>query len=415
MNPESQELQPLVAPYFSSLSDLIARLRRSPQLMLYLETASYSQFSCTLCGDCCKLPWEIKVSEAYYRQWAEVFAAEPSGRFRDALVPRQEPNRHVFADFRRKPGSHECVFLESDNSCWIHKTHGEAALSEVCRTYPRSYKTVGHQYASRLLLNSCEAVPEQNARAPGLYYRLQPVTHFASQQHEAGSSEFPGRYETWLLLGLLYDLLEQPLPFSVLARWGQIQTVLQTLGQVGLKQLQASHLQLLYDQLMQSLPLVGPVPARQDQQVALKWLSTYVNMHPGLQAWLQHLQRGPLPPPLSMTSAARFNHHLTIYLRNRLLNLPYLDHFAGALNLWQHCFLITLQVCSLQALILYYLQTEAELTDEHCYRAIQFVGRRLEQRTAFKEKRWIEDLSPEACLEGIRILLSLDYGQPDPA
>ncbi|MBF2053840.1 MAG: YkgJ family cysteine cluster protein [Candidatus Sericytochromatia bacterium] len=411
MSTTEPPLQLLQAPYFKHLSEVVAQLRRSPQLMLYLESASYRHFACTLCGDCCRQPWEIKVSEAYYRRWADVFAQEASGRFKEAMVLRKKPDKYAFADFRRQPGSYACVFLEPDQSCWIHTHHGEAALSEVCRSYPRSHKIVGHRYESRLLMHSCEAVPEQNARYPELLYRLQPVTHFASQQHETASDGFPGRYETWLLLGLLYDLLEQPLPVSVLARWGQAQSVLQEIYHLGLNRLQASHLHLMYEQRMQSLSLTGQPGSPQDQQTALKWLSSYVSAHPGLQSWLRQLRPDQLPPPLSAISAERFNHHLTLYLRNRLLNLPYLDHFAGSLNLWQHCFLITLQLCSLQGLMLYYLRTEAELSDDHCYRAIQFAGRALEQRTAFKEKAWIESLSPLACIEGIRILLSLDYGQ----
>jgi len=407
------ELQLISAPYFFSFWDLIQTLQRSPQKVLYLEMEPYQHFACTQCGDCCKLPWAIHVSEDYYRRWYDVLDAEPSGRFKEPMLKiKAPPDSHSYASLRRKPGTSECIFLEPDNSCWIHKNHGETALSTVCKTYPRSHKPMGHQYEARYLLNSCEAVPELQSRFSGLFYRLTELAELNPFVSGYMATGYPGRYETYLLLGLLFDLLELPLPDTALGKWQLLPAVLLELHAVGIEQVSLAQMELIYQQTFHGPSLLGfSPPQAADQALALQWSQHFLQAYPGCHQWLLELSQGSCSWPL-LSEAERQILDLQIlnYLRHRLLTLPYQDSFIGTLGFFQHCFLLTLHVIAVQWLALYYRYRAAtSLTSEHVYRAVNVVGRQMEQRRLFKQEMQLDKMAPETCFRSMQVLLSLDF------
>jgi len=417
------ELQILSAPYFRAFGELVQTLQRDPQALLHLEMESYTHFACTYCTECCDQPWTIHVSEDYYHRWYEIFDTHPSGRFKEPMHKVNfQANSQAYAALRQKPGTVECVFLDTDKRCWIHKNYGEAALNDACKAYPRHHKNLGYQYEARYLLHSCEAVPELQMRFPHLLYRfttLAELNSFAlswSLSNFVGGYKlagFPGRYETYLLLGLLFDILDLPMPATVLARWRLVIPILEELAQMGIEQVNQGQLELLYQQSLHRTPFFA-APAPQEQAQALAWAQHFLCVHPGCGQWLQALAQGSVQwPQLTAPEQDLLDQHLLSYLRHRLIVLPYPDAFMGQLDWFQHSFLITLQVSTVQWLSLYYRsQEQSLLSSEQAYRAVKVVGQRLEQNRALKRELQVEKMSVEDCLNGMRVLLSLDFTNP---
>ncbi len=403
----------LPRPYFESLNAKLPRLQAEPHLVLELELESYSQFQCTLCGDCCRLPWGIHVSKSYYDQWYAVFDQHPSGRFRAPFEVNQEPKEQAYASIRRQPGTATCVFLESDNSCFIHKNYGEAALSLTCVKYPRMERDFGPEYASRSLLHSCTAAPELLESWPDLIVCFKDSRLTDNLPLALGPGQ-PNRWLTYLWLGLALDLLDAPQPDTVLARWRLMLPVIDWMDAIGLQTLRPEQMPGLYYDLMARLPFAGLQPsAETNQRQALDWSLSFLSAHPGAHTWLNEIRNGHEAwPELDAEERVLLDRQLGAYLRSRLLSVPYTDMFLGELSFWQQLMVLGIQTMVLQWLALYYRrQSGGELTREQLHRAVNAIAYRFEQRSKMVTEFRLNSLSPEQAYQALGVLLSLNFAE----
>lgn len=407
------EFQPLAKPYFYSLQALVSELEQDPSKALWLELEAFENFACTLCGECCKLPWAIHVPQDYYERWNETFDKMADGRFQQPFELREEPIPTAYASFRRKPGTSECIFLEADNSCYLHSQLGEEALAHVCKVYPRVNKMMGHQYRTRYLLHSCQAVPESLIRYPELRFAL--CTLEQQRPLKTGGSPLlhPNRSQTYLWLGLVLDLLEQPMPESLISRWRQLRPVLDELLVIGLDQVSSGQFERLYHEALQRSAMSGFEQSDAEQQDrAMKWCFQLVPGYPGFEQWLAAIHFGKQPwPQLNPDERLLLDQYLKVFVRNRLLGVPYLDFFWGRMNLWQQALMLSLQLLCLQWLALYYRSREGTLTASHLERALNFSGSYFEQRETLLSQLKLDTLSPEDCLQAMDTALAIDFGR----
>ncbi|MGV3523650.1 MAG: hypothetical protein ACO1RX_05465 [Candidatus Sericytochromatia bacterium] len=414
MQPELK-FEKLNPPYFAQFEALVAELQRYPEQRLHLELDIYQQFVCTQCGECCKLPWAIQLTQEYYERWYSVFDQHPSGRFHTPFLRTQEGRPENYAHMRRVPGSSHCIFLEADDTCFIHTEYGPDALSYVCKEYPRAHKRIGHQYRSRSLLHSCEAVPELLEHHEAIVYRFdspQAIEPLVTGYQAAG---YPGRFETYLWLGLALDLMGLEQPLSPVARWRLMLPVLEWMEGFGVESLTAEQLRWIYQEALSQAPFRGLEPSSLRDRERLFNLSLRLfGQHPGLVPWLRALLSGQRPwPLLDDTEQALLGLTLTRYLHSRLVALPYPDAFMGKLNLWQSCLMLSLQLTMLQWLALYYRDNSgAPLNQEQLNRALVFVGYRFEQRTVLVQELRLREMTFGDCLEAMQILLGLDLASP---
>lgn len=76
---------------------------------------------------------------------------------------------------RRQDNSNRCIFLTSDNRCYIHSNYGEEALPDVCKRYPRVELRHDNRYGSDYLLGSCQNCPHSLLTGDcQVYYYFEP-------------------------------------------------------------------------------------------------------------------------------------------------------------------------------------------------------------------------------------------------
>lgn len=412
INPDESPVYTLTAPYFEHLHRLTSELNQQPWKVVMLESESYSQFACTQCGECCKTPWSIHVTKDYYEHWYPILDAHPSGRFKQPFNLVSEPGEHVYGDVRRKPGTSECIFLEPDQTCFIHATYGAEALSPVCRKYPRLIKDMGNLYASRQLLHSCQAVPDFNRRFPGTLYRILDLYALGFAANMQPVPDYPNRQANYLWLGMAMDLLDAPQPATSLSRWQLMLPTIEWMEGIGFEKLTPSEMQHLYRDLMNRAANQGlEVPASEKLSQALNWSRSMFSDHPGCFQWLRALEQKLEPwPRLSPEERQMLDEQIYHYLRGRLFSLPYQDLMGAGLSFWQQQLLLGIQILMLQWLALFSRrQSQGSLQLEHLQRAVNAVGLRYEQRNKIAEEFRFHQLSSQACYKALDSLLSLDF------
>lgn len=99
-------------------------------------------YQCQRCGNCCKWPGEVVVSDAEIEAIAK-FRGEPVDAFVETYTKLRE-NRQGLT-LIEKP-NHECIFLEG-NDCTINDVK-----PEQCRGFPNTWNFPGWRKV-------CEAIP----------------------------------------------------------------------------------------------------------------------------------------------------------------------------------------------------------------------------------------------------------------
>lgn len=156
--------------FFQTFKKINHHLKLNPDFAVELKFEDYDKFDCSGCGECCKKPWRVPLKKSYVDEWEEVFDSHPSGRFKKPFVLFPNPTNDSYANMRRKEDSNECIFLDDDNLCFIHKNYGLNALSFICRDYPKWKLNIGQKLVISHLLASCRDIPELWFNEPEFSY-----------------------------------------------------------------------------------------------------------------------------------------------------------------------------------------------------------------------------------------------------
>ncbi len=109
-------------------------------------------YKCISCGKCCKV-WDIPVTAAEKERIEnlDLPGFNPEGRKLFIKIPKTK----LFATAKN---GDQCVFLDQDNLCVIHRHAGEAAKPLTCRLYPLDIHNWEDGKISAMLRFDCPAV-----------------------------------------------------------------------------------------------------------------------------------------------------------------------------------------------------------------------------------------------------------------
>lgn len=105
---------------------------------MYTYLDIVKEFSCEMCGKCCRRDWLITLDEDSYQRNANLFAqAGQEDEFHQAFVPIAEGSSPGEYAYIAKQANGSCWFLEERNLCRLHRIFGHTHLDSVCQLYPR--------------------------------------------------------------------------------------------------------------------------------------------------------------------------------------------------------------------------------------------------------------------------------------
>lgn len=149
--------------------------------MSWLAADYFDSFKCK-CGQCrhtCCGGWRIAVGEKeYFRIIGQECSQELHNRIEGAFVRPEFPTPERFM-LMEADWTGRCRLLDSDGMCMLQKECGEEAITEVCRVYPRSYKSENGQY-NVCCSASCEAVVELLLRKEPLRFTTEEDTRICA-------------------------------------------------------------------------------------------------------------------------------------------------------------------------------------------------------------------------------------------
>lgn len=337
--------------YAERLRGLAAELTARPQLKVQLWWSEVERFACIQCGAACTRPWKIAIPRAYHRQWGPALMAL-TGLEDTALFPRdRDDDERFFATLAKKPDSSECIMLDSDGLCRIHRRWGPTAKPGVCQMYP-FYALDGGALDGMALSLSCTQAGRMLMQPQELFFRLIDTAATPSQRLWLAAGREISR-PAWLIwLGHSLDALVAQPDFGA---W---------LGLVGqdLGRLLRLPPGLLTAESVAALGAQAPPPPLTllERGQLLAWLQTTVlNPHPAfadMADWLTAMQAAPEQLQLPQAEEQLLNVFLRAYWLRQLL-IP--AHFLrGELNLVQQMLFTGFQgaLIRLRAIWLFHVQ-----------------------------------------------------------
>ncbi|HMM20841.1 MAG TPA: flagellin lysine-N-methylase [Selenomonadales bacterium] len=173
-------------------------------MYIYLDVVK--QFSCAMCGACCRRDWLVTVDEASYRRNAEWFSErERYDEFQKAFVrieDRRGPGEYAYIAKGRDGG---CWFLEKTNICRLHREAGHAQLDGVCQTFPR-YPMDTARGLELTLSFSCPAVLALVSRTSPLAVLRSAEPPLSLGPGNAVAAVFPGQQQAGSPLRYYFEL-----------------------------------------------------------------------------------------------------------------------------------------------------------------------------------------------------------------
>lgn len=379
------------ARLFGQLSQQLAA---HPEQTLELSLANVSGFRCQQGGKCCRNPWKVDVDEAYYQTWQHKLQAF-AGLDRPALVVYTDAvlAQGAHAYITKQPGSHTCVFQAQDNSCRIHSELGEAALPQLCRSFPREVSRVGERLSHVTLSSACEHAAAMLDEQADLSFRIIPQTAALAESslllHQQRALSLPA-FLPWLgwILDRVFDFSDSP------------QEALHDSADLLLAALHHPE-QDLADWLESGWTTS---PRLSDSGPALQLFCDNMPFSEQLRRYLQRQQRLRRPwPVLELRTRQRISRFERQYLLRRLLSLDLLSE--GALSLSQYLWLMSFGLLSIRVLLYYRLgetNTAVSLADlVWCLNRWESMG--------MQHPHWLRQIGlaswdDEACLLGIQQL-----------
>lgn len=387
------DLRPLQTPYFRHLQLLSESLEQNPEQVMMLALSDYDRFSCSMCAACCK-SWTVQVTPEYVTQWQDFWNQQAEARYQQPFIRTQGSgidSQSASMALRKQADGIACVFLQQDNSCFVHQHLGATAKPDACQNYPRMVQPQSNGYLTAYALKSCQSVPALALQDQTIYYHIFERSPEPLPLAEASAvSELP-RTQQYLWLGLVLDALEQD-QGNILLRLGHLAQVLEKLWQ------QRSSWEQLYQ-----LALSPARPKTASLQGMSLFGSLFEQQFPHLLLWFQgvHVE-------VSATDRELINRDLKTYLRQKWLTQVYSEPFHLHQSLFQHALIIALLTVSIE-IYAFYLAAQARtpLRREHLARAIQLVERRLGHGLNWLQQLGLADLNDRQALLYFQDLVSV--------
>lgn len=105
---------------------------------MYVYLDIIKDFSCEMCGACCRNDWQITLTQESYHRNKRLFLS--TGRrkeFTEAFIPLKGRGGLDEYAYIAKQASGACWFLADENYCRLHREAGHSHLDAVCQLFPR--------------------------------------------------------------------------------------------------------------------------------------------------------------------------------------------------------------------------------------------------------------------------------------
>lgn len=187
---------------------------------LIIRPSYVSLFNCIgpACEDSCCNDWNITFDKKSYKTTLKITQLADIAR---TAFKETKKNANDWADIRLNAQG-ACPFVNQDKLCAIHAIAGEKALSQTCKSYPRTSTLVGgDKYESlymscpevaRLVLFNADAF-QFNALASGVKHTAQPSPTWVEKTYQYSLDLLINLGLDWqqamLAIGLLINVSEQ--------------------------------------------------------------------------------------------------------------------------------------------------------------------------------------------------------------
>lgn len=105
---------------------------------MYIYLDIIKEFSCEMCGACCRNDWQVTMDEeSYHRNYQLFMKKGREEEFLKLFIPIMGKSELGEYAYIAKKTSGECWFLESNHLCHLQGEAGHTHLDAVCQTYPR--------------------------------------------------------------------------------------------------------------------------------------------------------------------------------------------------------------------------------------------------------------------------------------
>jgi lysine-N-methylase len=135
---------------------------------MYIYIDIIKEFTCEMCGQCCRNDWQVTMDEESYWRNSQLFIKK--GReddFAKIFIPIMEKRELGEYAYIAKKTSGECWFLGENNLCHLQAEAGHSHLDTVCQTFPR-YPMNTSRGIELTLSFSCPAVIKLASRVKPL-------------------------------------------------------------------------------------------------------------------------------------------------------------------------------------------------------------------------------------------------------
>jgi lysine-N-methylase len=153
-------------------------MSKRPQDCKQLYFYPDQKFSCINCGRCCT-KWEVPITAKEKASIEELQI--PGVDFSQNIYFTRYRNKSFF--IINKKADSQCIFIDSDNLCLIHKYHGEQAKPLACRLYPFEIINWKDGKSSGCLRFDCPAVVQGKGKE--MSQHLQAMKSFAKELEKA--------------------------------------------------------------------------------------------------------------------------------------------------------------------------------------------------------------------------------------
>ncbi|MBT9549155.1 MAG: YkgJ family cysteine cluster protein [Candidatus Sericytochromatia bacterium] len=403
-------MSPLAGKYLNYFEALNTQLRHTPRQGLHLRWQQSPAFACLRCGQGCRTPWRVEVSQSYFETWGPRLAAFFQAPLETLLEKRQEPESgskfapERFATLKKNPQDPvACVFLNEDQLCRIHLEMGPEAKPPVCWQYPLNGSGMHWQfYLSEGLALSCRGVGQDLDQPAELKHRWLPLSPQAPPQvaFRFSPQGLLSRQAFHLVLGAALDLLDAPI-----SHWlTRLETLLRTAFLLRRAVYEPPHIRVLAAQAATALP--GPLNAT-ELVLARDFLTTgAIGAKADLQAFKHWLSSATLAQPLSHNQAEALAPALKGWLQRQIIAANHL--LTGDLSFLQQGLVWAVEVILVSYYRRFLAETSPELSDQaQQVKAINQIYAHLVQDHFPPAIRIYQGLSPEENLEILAALAPL--------
>ena len=174
------------------------------QMYIFLDIVK--EFTCEMCGLCCRNDWQVTLDEDSYYKNKQLFIKSDRGEeFSKAFIPLTGERGLGEYAYIAKQDKGGCWFLAENNRCQLQCEAGHNHLDHVCQTFPR-YPMDTARGTELTLSFSCPAVIKMASRSTPLAIVRSEVSPIFINPNNDVVHVYPQQQPDWEPLRYYFEL-----------------------------------------------------------------------------------------------------------------------------------------------------------------------------------------------------------------